>query len=100
MVISIAKTLGSAEAGVIAVVALAIGNGAGRVVAGAGSDKLGRKLTLSFFLLFHRHLTLDHYFCVGWHVEVAGLTLDHLQRFVSKASGQSQFIFSQLRELG
>ena len=52
MVISIAKTLGAAEAGVIAVVALAVGNGAGRVVAGAGSDKLGRKLTLSFFLLF------------------------------------------------
>jgi nitrate/nitrite transporter NarK len=51
MVISIAKTLGKAEAGVIAVVALAIGNGAGRVVAGAGSDKLGRKLTLSIFLV-------------------------------------------------
>jgi OFA family oxalate/formate antiporter-like MFS transporter len=53
MVISIAKSVGdSAQAGVTAVVALAIGNGAGRVLAGASSDKLGRKLTLGFFLLF------------------------------------------------
>jgi OFA family oxalate/formate antiporter-like MFS transporter len=52
MVISIAKSLGTAGAGVMAVVALAIGNGAGRVIAGASSDKLGRKLTLGFFLLF------------------------------------------------
>jgi OFA family oxalate/formate antiporter-like MFS transporter len=52
MVISIAKELGQAGAGVIAVVALAVGNGAGRVVAGAASDRLGRKLTLGFFLLF------------------------------------------------
>jgi MFS family permease len=51
MVISIAKSLGKAEAGVIAVVALAIGNGVGRVLAGASSDKLGRKLTLGVFLL-------------------------------------------------
>lgn len=51
MVISIAQTLGKAEAGVIAVVALAIGNGAGRIIAGAASDKLGRKLTLATFLI-------------------------------------------------
>jgi OFA family oxalate/formate antiporter-like MFS transporter len=51
MVISIATTLGKAEAGVIAVVALAIGNGAGRVLAGALSDKLGRKITLAAFLV-------------------------------------------------
>lgn len=52
MVISIAKSLGTAGAGVIAVVALAIGNGVGRVLAGASSDKLGRKRTLGFFLVF------------------------------------------------
>jgi OFA family oxalate/formate antiporter-like MFS transporter len=52
MVISIATTLGKAGAGVVAVVALAIGNGAGRVLAGAASDKLGRKLTLGIFLVF------------------------------------------------
>lgn len=52
MVISIAKTLGKAEAGVIAVVALAIGNGAGRILAGILSDKLGRKATLVLFLVF------------------------------------------------
>lgn len=51
MVISIAQTLGRAEAGVIAVVALAIGNGAGRVIAGAASDALGRKATLATFLI-------------------------------------------------
>lgn len=52
MVISIAKMLGTAGAGVTAVVALAIGNGAGRIVAGAGSDLFGRKLTVGFFFLF------------------------------------------------
>jgi MFS family permease len=52
MVISIAKSLGTAGAGVIAVVALAIGNGVGRVLAGATSDKFGRKQTLVFFLVF------------------------------------------------
>jgi len=52
MVISIAKTLGKAEAGVLAVVTLAVGNGAGRIVAGIISDKLGRKTALVLFLLF------------------------------------------------
>jgi MFS transporter, OFA family, oxalate/formate antiporter len=51
MIISIAQTLGRAEAGVIAVVALAVGNGAGRVIAGAASDTLGRKATLATFLI-------------------------------------------------
>ncbi len=51
MVISIAKSI-SKEAGVMAVVALAVGNGAGRILAGAGSDKLGRKATVGFFFLF------------------------------------------------
>ena len=60
MVISIARTLGKAEAGVIAVVSLAIGNGVGRIVAGILSDKLGRKATLVIFLIFQaiiRHQT-------------------------------------------
>jgi MFS family permease len=52
MVISIAKSLGEAGVGVLAVVALAVGNGAGRILAGATSDRFGRKLTLAFFLLF------------------------------------------------
>ena len=52
MVISIARSLGKAEAGVVAVVALAIGNGAGRILAGAASDKIGRKLTVGFFFVF------------------------------------------------
>ena len=58
MIISIAKTLGKAEAGVIAVVALAIGNGAGRIVAGVLSDKLGRKATLVVFLVFQAVMVL------------------------------------------
>jgi len=58
MVISIAKTLGKAEAGVIAVVALAVGNGAGRIVAGILSDKLGRKAALVLFLVFQAVMVL------------------------------------------
>ena len=46
MVISVAKKLGVAQAGVIAVVALAIGNGFGRILAGVISDRLGRTLTM------------------------------------------------------
>ncbi len=58
MIISIAKTLGKAEAGVIAVVALAIGNGAGRIIAGILSDKLGRKATIIMFLVFQAIMVL------------------------------------------
>ncbi len=51
MVISVAKKIGAAqEVGVVFVVALAIGNGAGRIVAGMLSDKLGRMRTLFIFL--------------------------------------------------
>ncbi len=48
MIISVARTLGGSTA---AVVSLAIGNGAGRIVAGMLSDKLGRKLTMFLFFL-------------------------------------------------
>lgn len=58
MVISIAKTFGKAEAGVIAVVALGVGNGAGRIVAGILSDKLGRKATLVIFLILQAVMVL------------------------------------------
>ncbi len=52
MIISIAATLGKeVQVATYAVVALAIGNGAGRVIAGAASDKLGRKATLASFLI-------------------------------------------------
>jgi len=52
MVISVAKKIGAAQqVGVAFVVALAIGNGAGRIVAGIVSDKLGRQLTLFLFLV-------------------------------------------------
>ncbi|OGS19925.1 MAG: hypothetical protein A2252_11400 [Elusimicrobia bacterium RIFOXYA2_FULL_39_19] len=52
MVISVAKSIaGKAGVGVIAVVALAIGNGLGRISAGMLSDKIGRKQTLFMFLL-------------------------------------------------
>jgi len=47
---SVAKKLG-AQAGVFAVVALAVGNGAGRIAAGMISDKLGRKMTMFLFFL-------------------------------------------------
>jgi len=53
MVISVAKNLGKVSgAGVMAVTALAIGNGAGRIVAGVLSDKLGRKATMFIFFVF------------------------------------------------
>jgi len=52
MVISVAKNLGKVSgAGVIAVTALAIGNGAGRIIAGVLSDKLGRKATMFIFFV-------------------------------------------------
>jgi OFA family oxalate/formate antiporter-like MFS transporter len=45
------KTIGDLKAGVIMVVTLAVGNGAGRIIAGMLSDKLGRKLTMAVFFL-------------------------------------------------
>jgi MFS transporter, OFA family, oxalate/formate antiporter len=57
MIISVVKKIVAAEVSVeymavIAVIGLAIGNGAGRILAGMISDKLGRKLTLFIFLVF------------------------------------------------
>jgi len=58
MVISVAKklgagkTIGALEAGTILVVTLAIGNGAGRLIAGMLSDVLGRRATMAIFFLF------------------------------------------------
>jgi len=53
MVISVAKKIGaSVNVGVILVVALALGNGGGRIAAGMISDKIGRALTMfGFFVL-------------------------------------------------
>ena len=51
MVISVAKKFGKSGAGVAAVVSLAIGNGAGRILAGILSDRLGRKPTLILFFV-------------------------------------------------
>jgi len=64
MVISIAKSLAKAaksEAetiGVIAVATLAIGNGAGRIIAGVLSDKIGRKATLVIFFVLQAIMVL------------------------------------------
>lgn len=58
MVISVAKKLGvgksigAMEAGTIMVVTLAIGNGAGRIIAGIVSDKIGRRNTMAIFFVF------------------------------------------------
>jgi len=58
MVISVTKKLGKSrsvgtfEAGAIMVFTLAIGNGAGRIIAGVLSDKLGRRLTMAVFFIF------------------------------------------------
>ena len=52
MVISMCKKINAkAGVGVLAVVALAIGNGGGRVLAGVVSDKLGRRLTMFLFFV-------------------------------------------------
>ena len=50
MIISVAKNLGK-SGGVAAVVSLAIGNGAGRILAGILSDKIGRKFTMFLFFV-------------------------------------------------
>jgi len=58
MVISVAsklgtgKTIGTLKASTIVVVTLAIGNGAGRIIAGMLSDRLGRRATLAIFFVF------------------------------------------------
>ena len=52
MIISVAQKINSgAGVGVLAVVALAVGNGAGRIIAGSVSDKLGRLRTLFLFFV-------------------------------------------------
>jgi len=52
MIISICKKINAkAGVGVLAVVALAVGNGGGRILAGTLSDKLGRRLTMFLFFL-------------------------------------------------
>lgn len=53
MIISVAKKIGArVEVGTVLVVALAIGNGGGRILAGIVSDKIGRTLTMfGFFML-------------------------------------------------
>jgi len=52
MIISMCKKINAkAGVGVLAVVALAIGNGGGRVLAGIVSDKIGRKLTMFLFFV-------------------------------------------------
>lgn len=57
MIISVArklggdKTIGTLEAGTIMVVTLGIGNGAGRILAGMISDRLGRRATMAAFFL-------------------------------------------------
>ncbi len=52
MIISICKKVNAkAGVGVLAVVALAIGNGGGRILAGMMSDKLGRRLTMFLFFV-------------------------------------------------
>lgn len=57
MVISVAKklgegqTIGTFKAGTIMVVSLAIGNGAGRILAGALSDKIGQRVTMAIFFI-------------------------------------------------
>lgn len=51
MVISVAQKIGKARVGLLAVVALGIGNGAGRILAGMISDKIGRKATVFIFLI-------------------------------------------------
>ncbi|MBL7076421.1 MAG: OFA family MFS transporter [Kiritimatiellae bacterium] len=52
MIISMCKKINAkAGVGVLAVVALAIGNGGGRIIAGMLSDKLGRQLTMFLFFV-------------------------------------------------
>ena len=52
MIIGVAKKIGAqAEVGVALVTGLAIGNGAGRILAGVASDKIGRNTTMCIFFV-------------------------------------------------
>ncbi len=55
---TIAKTQAGFELGFLLVASLAVGNGAGRIVAGMVSDKLGRKPTIVGCLLFQAALMI------------------------------------------
>ena len=46
------KTIGTLEVGTIMVVTLAIGNGAGRIIAGIFSGKIGHRVTMAIFFVF------------------------------------------------
>ena len=71
MIISVTKTLGAElKVGVIMVVTLAIGNGAGRIIAGMLSDKLGRKLTMAIFFILQAVMVV--LLAVSGAVEVLG----------------------------
>src|SRR3989339_4981 len=57
MIISVVKKIVATEVkaeslAVVAVIGLAVGNGAGRIIAGMVSDKIGRKAALFIFLVF------------------------------------------------
>ncbi|MEI7836028.1 MAG: OFA family MFS transporter, partial [Planctomycetota bacterium] len=99
MVISVAmklgagKTVNTLEAGTIMVMTLAVGNGAGRILAGMLSDKLGRQLTLCIFFLIQAVMVILLSLSGSVAVLGSGLALSILAALVGANYGANLSLF-------
>ena len=94
MVISIAKKLGSVSgAGVMAVTCLAIGNGAGRIIAGILSDKIGRKLTMFIFFVLQAVMVILLAIAAKGEVFSGAVMLSVMAAFVGANYGSNLSLF-------
>jgi MFS family permease len=99
MVISVArklgagKSIGALEAGTIIVVTLAIGNGAGRIIAGMLSDHLGRRVTMAIFFVFQAAMVMMLALSGTVPALGAGLTLAIVAALVGANYGSNLALF-------
>ncbi len=87
------KTIGTLGAGTIMVVTLAIGNGAGRIVAGILSDRIGRQATLAIFLLLQAVMVILLAMSGKVGALGAGISLALIATFVGACYGSNLSLF-------